>query len=280
MEGPQSKRREQFALWNGAAGEAWVEARELLDRVLQPFEDLLVDAVAAEGARRVLEVGCGTGSTALALARQLGRDGTCTGVDISEPMIVVARARAEKERSTASFVHADAQTYAFEPASFEAIVSRFGVMFFEDPRAAFANLRGAAKTGALLDLVVWRGAADNPFMTAAERATSPLLPALPARNPDEPGQFAFADPGRVRRILHDVGWTGVDVQPVDVPCTMPESALAGYATRMGPVGRALQQADEATRARVLVTLRTAFDPYVHGAEVRFVGACWRVRARA
>src|SRR5262245_59391182 len=184
---------EQKALWNGTGGRAWVETQELLDQVLQPFEDLLVDAVAAGAPASVLDVGCGTGSTTLALARRLGQNGGSTGIDISEPMVAVARARAEREQTPPTFILADAEKHPFEPATFDAMMSRFGVMFFEDPVQAFTNLRRAAKEGAPLRFVAWRSPAENPFMTAAERAAAPLLPDLPARRSNGPGQFAFAD---------------------------------------------------------------------------------------
>ena len=124
---------EQAKLWNGSAGGAWVEAQALLDRTLQPFEDLLVEAVAASGARRVLDVGCGTGSTTRAIARVLGASGHSVGIDISEQMIDTARMLAGQDRTPAEFICADAQTHAFEPASFDLIMSRFGTMFFPIP---------------------------------------------------------------------------------------------------------------------------------------------------
>jgi SAM-dependent methyltransferase len=271
---------EQATLWNGTSGHAWVEGQQLLDQVLGPFEDLLMDAMRGAPGRRLLDVGCGTGSTTLAAARLLGEKGQCTGIDISEPMLSLARTRAEREGVSAQFICADAQTCAFEPASFDTMISRFGVMFFADPVAAFANLRRAATKGARLCFVAWRGAADNPFMTTAERAAAPLLPNIPPRNPDGPGQFAFADPLRVRRILEQSGWTEIDPQPREVSCSFPEPELIGYFTRFGPVGQVVQQADEPTRNRVIATVRAAFDPYVHGAEVRFSGAVWLVSARA
>jgi hypothetical protein len=154
------------------------------------------------------------------------------------------------------------------------------VMFFEDAKAAFANLRRAAKPDTQLALIAWRSAADNPFMTAAERAAAPCLPAIPARNPDEPGQFGFADESRVRSILEAAGWAGVDIQPLDVACTLPVSELDAYVTKLGPLGRVLGDADERTRARVLDKVRAAFAPYAHGAEVRFNAACWLISAQA
>jgi SAM-dependent methyltransferase len=270
----------QAAVWNGVAGEAWVEAQETLDQILKPHEVLLLDADFADGTRNVLDVGCGTGSTTLAVARRLGADGQSTGIDISEPMIAAARARAERDATPARFILGDAQRYAFEPFAFDAIVSRFGVMFFDDPVRAFANLRGATRAGGELRFIAWRSPEENPFMTTAERAAAPLLPSLPPPDPDAPGRFSFADGRRVRRILDESGWTAIDVRPVDVACTLPERELTGYATRFGPLGRVLHDADDHTRANVVAAVRAAFDPYVHGSEVRFDAACWMVGARA
>ena len=266
--------------WNGRRGHAWVEAQELLDRMFKPFEELLVAAVAAgSGHRRVLDVGCGTGSTTLAVARQFGAQSRCVGVDISEPMIATARIRAERENAPATFICADAQSHVFEPATFDTIISRFGVMFFDDSVRAFTNLRHAAKHSAELCCIVWRSAADNPFMTVAERAAAPFLPNLPARQPNAPGQFAFADQRRVAGILEESGWSELDIRPLDVACTLPEQDLSNYVARIGPVGLVLHDADERTRTQVIQTVRAAFDPYVHGAEVRFTAACWLVSAR-
>ncbi|MGW2566406.1 class I SAM-dependent methyltransferase [Streptomyces sp. NPDC001537] len=271
---------DQAARWKGPGGNAWVELQAVLDEMFKPFEDLLVDAVAARSAHRVLDVGCGTGAVTLAVARRLGAAGRSVGVDISEPVITAARARAEREGTPASFVLGDAQDHAFEPAAFDAVISRFGVMFFKDSVRAFANLRRASADGALLRFIAWRGPAENPFMTTAERAAGPLLPDLPVRRPDEPGQFAFADPERVRRILTESGWRGIDIRPIDVSCALPESELVHYLTRLGPVGLALGGIDEQTRTRVIDTVRAAFDPFVQGTEVRFTAACWLVEARA
>jgi SAM-dependent methyltransferase len=271
---------EQSKLWNGLAGQAWVELQELLDQVLKPFEDLLVEAALAETASDVLDVGCGAGSTTIAVARRLGAKGSAVGIDISDPLIAAARARAEWEGVRASFIRADAQTYAFHPASFDMIISRFGIMFFDNPVRAFGNLRQAARNDAGMRFIAWRSAAENPFMTTAERAAGPLLPNLPARRPDAPGQFAFADQSRVQCILEESGWGEIDIRPIDVDCTFAEKDLLHYVTRLGPVGQALHEADEKTRNQVIEAVRAAFDPYVHGAQVRFTAACWFIGARA
>jgi SAM-dependent methyltransferase len=271
---------EQATLWNGPAGQAWVERQEVLDQMFTPLEELLVEAVSAAAASRVLDVGCGTGSTTLAVARLLGPGGRSTGIDISEPMLATAHARAEREGIPARFILADAQTHGFEPASFDMIISRFGVMFFADSVQAFANLRRAASEDAELSFIAWRGAAENPFMTTAERAAKPLLPNIAARQSDAPGQFAFADQHHVCRILEASGWAGIEFRPIDVVCDFPEEELIAYVTQFGPLGRIFHEVEEATRAQVIDIVRPAFDPYVEGAEVRFTAACWMVRARA
>jgi SAM-dependent methyltransferase len=215
----------------------------------------------------------------LAAAGRLAPGGGCTGIDVSGSMIAAARARAEGAGARTEFLCGDAQEHPFAPAGFDRILSRFGVMFFDDPVRAFRNLRRAARDGARMRFVAWRSAALNPFMTTAERAAAPLLPGLPARRPDGPGQFAFADGRRVATLLAEAGWSDVDVRPVDVACTLAESDLHAYLTRLGPVGLALQREDERTRARVAAVVRAAFDPYVEGESVRFSAACWQVDAR-
>ncbi|QGZ40942.1 methyltransferase family protein [Pseudoduganella flava] len=266
----------QAALWNGSAGAAWVDNQDLLEALFRPFEPLLAAAI-APGAQ-VLDVGCGTGSTTLAIARQLAGTGHATGLDISEAMIDTARATAARLDIDATFLCADAERHPFAPDSLDAIVSRFGVMFFADPVAAFANLRRAARPGATLHLYAWRDAAENPFMTAAERAVAHLVP-LPERDPDEPGQFAFARRQRVEGILHDSGWQDVTIAPADVRCSMPLVALPRYVSRMGPLGRILPTLDEASRARIVEEACAGFAPHVQGEAVMFTAACWEIRAR-
>lgn len=275
-----SVNEEQDRLWNGCAGSAWVEAQETLDLMFKPFEDLL--AKVAMQATRILDVGCGTGATTIATATAgttLGR-GRSTGIDISAPMIELARRRAREQGAAADFIIGDAQTHEFAPASFDLVVSRFGVMFFDDSVRAFANLRRAAAPDAALRCQVFRSPAENPFMTAAERAAAPLLPGLPPRRFDGPGQFAFADARKVQGILEASGWRHIEIQPIDVGCVMRAEDLDRYLVRLGPVGMILRDADEATRARVVPAVRAAFAPYLQGDEVRFTAACWEIAARA
>lgn len=265
--------------WNGAAGRSWVDLQGLLDHTFKPIADRLTHAAAAHGPEHLLDIGCGAGGTTLALARHLGPDARCTGIDISASLIEAARIRAGREGLDTGFLCADAQEHDFAADSVDAIVSRFGVMFFADPVAAFANLRRAARPGAAMTLIAWRDPDQNPFMTAAARAAAPII-ALPERQPNAPGQFGFADDGYVLGILERAGWTDGNLDAIDVNCGFPATELDTYLLRLGPLGIALHDADATTRERVLTAVRPAFDRYIAGDEVRFTAACWMITARA
>ncbi|MFI6095893.1 class I SAM-dependent methyltransferase [Lentzea sp. NPDC051213] len=264
---------EQAAMWNGAGGHGWAASRDMVDLILKPFEDVLVAAARAKPRRQVLDVGCGTGGVTRAIAAALG-DVPCLGVDISGPQIDVA-----ERTANVRFVQADAQVHAFEP-EFDLIVSRFGVMFFDDSVAAFRNLRAATTPGGELHVVVWRGDEDNPFMTTAQRAVEPLMPELPPVDSGGPGPFALAEPDQTRKMLEDAGWTGIGLEKLDLTCSMPVDVLPQYLTMLGPVGRALQGMEEHRRAEALGTALKAFDSFVHGDEVRFPTGAWVVTASA
>lgn len=271
---------EQKALWNGVAGHAWVEEQALLDTMFTPFERLLAEMVDVGSTARLLDVGCGTGATTLAVAARLGSGGRCTGVDISGPMIALAKARLGGQADRAEFLCADAGEHGFAPGGFDRLISRFGVMFFPDPERSFAHLRRATRPGGDLTMLAWRGGAENDFMTAAERAAAPLLGPRPPLAPDAPGQFAFARRDRVFGILRDSGWRDITIEPADRACAFPAKWLEAYFTRLGPVGRALPELDDVTRQRVIDALHIAFERYRIGDQIRFEAACWLLTARA
>jgi SAM-dependent methyltransferase len=215
------------------------------------------------------------------MARRLGPAGRSLGVDISAPLVAAARARAAAEGlANAAFVEADAQAHAFEAQGFDAVISRFGVMFFDDPEAAFANIRRGAVDGGRLTFVAWRSPEENSFMTAAAAAAAPIVGPPTAPQPDAPGQFAFADRARIARILAAAGWRDVEIRPIDERCAVEEADLMAYALRLGPVGLALREADAATRERAADLLRGAFAPFVAEGVARFEAACWLVTAKA
>ena len=200
-------------LWNSRGGEVWVVQQHLLDRLFLPFERLLSDAVAASDARSILDIGCGAGATTLAAARRLAPEGRCTGLDISAPLITAARRRAETEGLTnAHFIVGDAQDHAFAPHSFDAVISRFGVMFFDEPATAFGNVQRSIRPGGRFVAVVWAELDANPWMFVPTMYAAAPLNAdltLPARG--EPGPFSLADPDEGRALIETCGFRDVDV---------------------------------------------------------------------
>ena len=275
----------QVAYWNDRAADTWTALQERLDRSFADITALILARAAAAPGERVLDVGCGCGDTTLALARAVAPGGAVLGVDVSRPMAARARARAED----AGLGHVrlevdDAATHAFAPASVDLVASRFGVMFFADPAAAFANLRRAVRPGGRLAFVCWRAMALNRWMAAPFEAAAPLLPPPPPADPGAPGPFAFADAGRIREILAAAGWTEVAVDPADTQVTTappgePDTAL-DYALRMGPLGRALAEAPADTRGRVEAAVAAALEPFHTETGTVLPAAVWLVSARA
>lgn len=266
--------------WSCAQGHVWADLQPMLDRLFMPFERLLVDAVAKEGARRVLDIGCGAGATSLAIARHMDGQGHCTGLDIAEPLVDVARRRAQLAGQTnVGFLCADAQRHAFASENHDAVVSRFGVMFFEDPVAAFSNIRRALRPGGALICIAWAHPADNPFMVVQERAATAVLGPQAAADPLAPGQFAFADRQRVQDLLTEAGWHAIEIEPITVSCAMPVEDLSIYARRMGRIGALMPDLDAELRARLEAALDAGFAPFIADGMARFDAACWMIRAR-
>jgi SAM-dependent methyltransferase len=272
--------QKQAELWNGEGGRAWVEGRELLDLIYQPVVEAIIAECPPSPGNRVLDVGCGAGAVTLAYAQRLRSGPPCVGIDFSASMIEAARARSQQEEANASFIHGDAQLYPFEEASFDLFVSRFGVMFFDDPVRAFANLRRAAKPDAKACFAVWRGPADNAFMREAELAAAPFLPAAPAPDPNAPGRFALADPDRIERVLNDSGWRRIKIRHADISCSFPLRDLDHLFTSFGAIGAAFRQLDKTSQAQLVEKVRPVFSRHIVGDEVHFIAGCWIVLAEA
>jgi SAM-dependent methyltransferase len=268
----------QVAYWNDTAGPTWVTMQDVMDVQLG---DLGLKAVAALGVRpgeRVIDVGCGCGGTTIELARRVGEAGRVLGADISAPMLAVARQRAGAlGLGWASFEQADAQTHRFEPA--DAAFSRFGVMFFADPAAAFANLRAALGPGGRLAFVCWREAAQNDWMMVPMRAVAPLVAPTPPPPAGAPGPFAFADKDRLAGILSEAGFGEIAIDPNDqrIGANDLETAVR-ISLAAGPVGAAVRDNPQ-LRPRIAEAVRAALEPHVSADGVKLGSASWIVTAR-
>lgn len=267
------------AYWD-RAGRVWVEQQALLDRLYQPIAKAVVDHVDLRAGEAVLDVGCGSGATTFEAGWRVGPEGRAVGADISGALLELARRRAgEQGLEGVDFVHADAQTHDFG-AGFDAIVSRFGVMFFPDPVAAFVNLRRALKPGGRLAFACWRSPEDNAIAQVPLEAAAPFLPAVPKFERDAPGRFAFADPDRVGAILAEAGWREIVIAPLDDPTPVSFDELMTMSLRVGPLNPILSNADEGVRAKVRDAVAAALAPRVRDGVAQMASACWLVTARA
>ncbi len=270
----------QIAYWNAATGDTWAELQERLDHQLKTLGEQGIRTLAPQAGERILDVGCGAGQTSLQLAEAVGPTGMVTGVDISQPLLAVARTRAV-DQAGIEFLEADAQTFDFEPASYDAIYSRFGVMFFADPTAAFANLRKALKPEGRLTFVCWRAPADNLFMALPMIAARTVLPetASTAPDPEAPGPFGFANPDRVRRILDGAGFRDVQITPYDeaIGAGDLEQSLS-TSLRVGPLGGILRDNPD-HQDQILAAVRAAMETYVTPDGMRVPAGVWIVTAR-
>jgi len=191
----------QVAYWNGPQGKIWAKEQEKRDRDHAPMTEACLVLAAPKPGERVLDIGGGSGTTTLKLAARVAPSGEAVGIDISAPMLSVARRRAAETDQRARFIEADATDYKFEAESFDLAFSQFGVMFFADPAASFRNIHSAMKKDGRLVFVCWRHPFENPWSAVPESAARPFLPPAPPASPDAPGRYSFANPDRVKSIL-------------------------------------------------------------------------------
>ncbi len=262
---------DQAQYWNSAPGQKWAAHQAQLDTLMASVRDALIRRCAAAPGARVLDVGCGTGDTTLALADHVGARGEVIGVDISDPLLAIARQRANG-RAGLGFIRTDAQTHAFDPGRFDLVASRFGVMFFADPVAAFANLARALRPGGRMVFAAWDAVRENPWMSASKAAAVARLGPVAPDPPGAPGPFAFADAARVLGILSDAGLADPAVATEDLFLQVlgtPDDAAA-LATTLGPVPRIIAERDgtEADRLAIAEATAAAFRTYAVSGAVR------------
>ncbi len=273
---------EQRRHWNEEAGPVWARRQAEMDRVLEPYGALALDAAEVPPGGSVLDVGCGCGATSLELARRVGPGGRVLGVDLSEPMLARARERAaEADLPQVRFELADAQEHPFPPGSFDRVCSRFGVMFFGDPVRAFGNLRRSLRPDGRMAFVCWQGIDRNAWLRVPMRALAPLVALPPPPEPGAPGPLSLGDETRLRRILEEAGFGEIEIGARELPFAAGAGAeeAAAFFLEVGPVARVLREQPEAPRDRMEEALAAALAPYETERGVELPSAVFVVRAR-
>lgn len=272
---------DQIAYWNGPAGQHWADRQKMQDGLLGPASAALIERARPAPGERAIDVGCGCGATTFAAAREVGATGHVLGVDVSAPMLALARELAPAG-APVEFVLGDATVYPFAPASYDLLVSRFGVMFFADPALSFANMRKALRPGGRVAFACWRTPRDNPWLMVPLMAAYKHVPKLPELGPEDPGPFAFASEDRVRRILEEAGFAAIGFERLDFTLDVAtgqglDSAVA-TAVAMGPASRALEGQPAEPVAAATASIRAALAPHAVGDTVPLGGSIWVVTA--
>ncbi|MBD2860117.1 methyltransferase domain-containing protein [Spongiibacter sp. KMU-158] len=275
--------REQKEYWNGDAGQHWATQDELMATLLKPIAEGLLEHINPQAGQSALDIGCGGGSQSLLLAERLGKNGKVVGLDISEPLLHVARTRpASADSAELDFIQADAQEYAFEPAQFDLLFSRFGVMFFDEPETAFRNLRTALKPDGKLGFSCWPSPKANPFFSAPLAAVLKHVPAPEASDPNAPGPFAFADPARLTGILDAAGFGQIVIEEFTTTLKMGEDDtldnLTAAMSKIGPASRLLKEHSEEIKAAAHGSIMEALAPYFQDGSLHFPTRIWFVTA--
>ncbi|MEI9985485.1 MAG: class I SAM-dependent methyltransferase [Aliidongia sp.] len=273
---------EQVAYWNGAGGAHWVAQQEQTDRVMAEIAALALARADARPGEVVIDVGCGCGATTIGLAKAVQPGGRVVALDVSAPML--DRARERMAAANVEFMLADAATHPFAETAADLLFSRFGVMFFGDPTAAFANLRRALKPGARVVFACWREPAANPWMMVPLAAAYEHVPRLPKPGPEDPGPYSFSDAARVERILTDAGYVEPSFEPVDLTMDLAVGggldAAVSYVLAIGATSRAIEGQPAEMLAKVTESVGRALAPFVQGNKVPLPAAIWIVRATA
>ncbi len=274
-----AKVSEQHEFWNEEGGDRWVENIDRVESMISNLSTHLLAHAAPSDGEHVLDIGCGGGITSAAIASAVGSRGLVLGVDISEVILQVARSR-YADVSNLKFANADAEVFPFAQRSYDLITSRFGVMFFPDPDAAFRNIYQAGKPGARMVFLCWRTLAENPWMGAPAAAAFTILtpPEKPA--PGTPGAFSLADEQRTTKIMADAGFTDIKFSPVDEPVNLGAvDPVLHFMAAMGPTAEPLKNANDADRAAALAAMRATLVEHDTTDGVVMPSAIWVVEAR-
>ncbi|MEH6420867.1 class I SAM-dependent methyltransferase [Pseudomonas sp. CGJS7] len=283
---PAQPNAEQIEYWNGPVGQRWLTYNDWLDERTAAYGRAAFQAAAPQPGEAVLDIGCGAGATSFELARAVGAQGSVIGVDISAPLLGRARERAAAQGLSVDFREADASRPSFAPASFDLLFSRFGVMFFDDPTAAFAELRKTLKPGGRLAFACWQGPELNDWYELPLTAIADFVERTPV-DTRQPGPFAFSDADHIREVLTAAGFGSIELQPFATPFYLgrgaTREAMADDAMeqvfRVGPIARLLEAQSEEVNARARVAIRAALLGLAGDEGLEVGGATWIVTAR-
>jgi ubiquinone/menaquinone biosynthesis C-methylase UbiE len=271
---------DQIAYWNSAVADRWAKRQADIDAMMAPFTEALLGVanLGPEGPWRILDVGCGSGETTL-LAAEIGHD--LTGLDVSTSLLDLAKARAKKAGLAVNFFLGDASRLTIDPP-FDLVMSRFGIMFFDDPPKAFANLAKMTRVGGRIVFVCWRAPSENQWVTVPMAALEGLVQAVGAKQADGPGPFAFANPSLIRTLLSGAGFTNIKITPFDGEMAMGGSKgrreATNYLAEIGPAARAIGELPKERRSEVMKRLEAAVAPWMRGDALVLQGAVWVVEA--
>lgn len=257
---------EQAEFWSGDAGDAWVRKQAFFDALLDPVLAVLTEKAQAKPGETLVDIGCGTGASLLKWAHDVGASGRVVGADVSVPMLEMAKWRVSDAGLNNVECHrADAQIFDFSRCEADLLVSRFGVMFFEKPYAAFSNLVTALRPEGRMIFATWDSISDNPWFWLPAEAAKAEVGAPPPPVLRAPGPMAFSERDYVCDILEQAGLTKITAQPVDLFLTPlgSVSEVAQFASAEGPASRIMREmgGTEADAARVSVRLDAAFSKY-------------------
>jgi len=272
-----AQQREQWA----REGEHWVREAERFDAMNDAFGRAMLDAAQLERGHRVLDVGCGNGATTLQAAASVSPGGGALGVDISVPMLTLARKRAaEGHADGAEFLDADAQVHDFGEASFDRVVSRFGTMFFDDPEAAFANLHRATKPGGRLAIVCWQDVLASEWSAVPGGAAAAHLGFPDFGKPGSPGPYGLSDPDRLRQVVSSGGFANLEVEAVTCPMRMGDDPddVVSFFTSLDIVSLWFAEHPEEKVAAAVADVREALAPFASSDGVVMSGSAWLASA--
>lgn len=270
----------QIEFWNQLGGPRWVDENERLDRLCRPITEALAKLADVRPGHAVLDVGCGAGQTTLMWAGSAGATGRVVGMDVSAPLLAKAAARARAADAIVEWREADAQVYAFGDERFDRITSRFGVMFFEDPVAAFGNLRAALAAGGHMALAVWGPRQENGWAGLPLEALEGVAD-LPAPDPNAPGPFALDDAARLRGLLENAGLSQLTIEPCrcDLDYGTVDEA-SSFFQRFGPLAAAARTLEQNVMERAFAQLPAVVEQHATNGRLVLPSLTWLVRAEA